>query len=84
MDEMLAHIQHGIILFDKDHRLVTHNALVERMLDLPPDLLRRGRSSDEAVLALLALGEYGSDRRPRHSSVAGAGATSTTPTSISG
>lgn len=59
MDEMLAHIQHGIVLFDKDHRLVTHNALVERMLGLPPDLLRRGRSSDEAVLALLALGEYG-------------------------
>jgi len=59
MDEMLAHIQHGIVLFDKDHRLVTHNALVERMLGLPPGLLRRGRSSEEAMLALLALGEYG-------------------------
>ncbi len=61
MEEMLANIQHGIMLFDADNRLLAHNPLIERQFDLPPGLLHRGRAVGEAVRALRALGEYGSD-----------------------
>ncbi len=61
IEEMLAHIQHGIMLFDKENRLLAHNELVERLFDLPPGLLHRGRTVMEAVGALRALGEYGSE-----------------------
>jgi signal transduction histidine kinase len=58
-DEMLAQIQHGIMLFDRENRLLAYNPLIERMFDLPPGLLHRGRTVAEAVSVLRARGEYG-------------------------
>ena len=60
-EEMLANIQHGIMLFDAESRLLAHNATVERLFDLPPGLLHPGYTVAEAVSVLRGLGEYGTD-----------------------
>ncbi|MBS7792112.1 PAS-domain containing protein [Roseococcus sp. SDR] len=56
---MLGNIRHGIVLFDKDGRLVASNAKLQQMLGLPEAALAPGAHMHEMVDALRAQGEYG-------------------------
>ncbi|UPY37408.1 PAS-domain containing protein [Sediminicoccus sp. KRV36] len=56
---MLGNIRHGIVLFDKEARLVASNAKLREMLGLPDDALAPGAHMHDMVDALLAHGEYG-------------------------
>ena len=58
---MLGNIRHGIVLFDKDGRLVASNAKLKEMLGLPDAALAPGAHMHEMVDALRAQGEYGED-----------------------
>jgi signal transduction histidine kinase len=59
MDAMLANIRHGIILWDRDRRVLAHNATAATLAGHPPGLLVRGRSQRELVEDMLARGEFG-------------------------
>lgn len=56
---MLGNIRHGIVLFDKEGRLVASNAKLREMLELPGLALAPGAHMHDMVDALLARGEYG-------------------------
>ncbi len=56
---MLGNIRHGIVLFDKDGRLVASNAKLKEMLGVPNDALTPGAHMHDMVDALLMRGEYG-------------------------
>lgn len=56
---MLGNIRHGIVLFDRDARLVASNAKLREMLGVPDDALTPGAHMHDMVDALQARGEYG-------------------------
>ena len=59
MDVMLANIRHGIMLFDAEGRLVAVNRIASELLGVPPDALGAGRSEEDILGMLSALGEHG-------------------------
>lgn len=59
MDAMLANIRHGIVLWDKDQRIVAANPVVEQLLLSPPGLLVPGRTLEEVIKSALDRGNLG-------------------------
>lgn len=60
MDAMLANIRHGIILWDRDRRIVAYNAMAAEAIDAPPGLVTAGRTLEEVVQSALERGNLGS------------------------
>ncbi len=60
MDAMLANIRHGIILWDRDRRIVAYNAIAAEAIDAPPGLITAGRTLEEIVQSALERGNLGS------------------------
>ncbi|WP_027285324.1 PAS-domain containing protein [Rubritepida flocculans] len=56
---MLGNIRHGIVLFDREGRLVARNDKLLEMLDLPERMMRPGLSEREMVAYMHARGDYG-------------------------
>jgi signal transduction histidine kinase len=56
---MLGNIRHGIVLFDREGRLVASNAKLKELLGLPEEALTPGAHMHDMVDALLVQGEYG-------------------------
>ena len=59
MDGMLAHIRHGVILWDREHRVVACNRIAAEVLGHPPGLLVPGRSQQEILASMVERGEFG-------------------------
>ncbi len=59
MDAMLANIRHGIILWDRDRRIVAYNAMAAEAIDAPPGLVTAGRTLEETVQTELERGNLG-------------------------
>jgi len=70
MDAMLANIRHGIILWDREQRIVTFNAVAEQLILTPPGLLVPGRTLEESIQSAqdrgnLGVGQVGVDTAAR-------------------
>lgn len=70
MDAMLANIRHGIVLWDRQHRIVACNAVAEQLLLTPPGLLAPGRTLEEVIRSAkergnLGVGQVGVDTATR-------------------
>ncbi len=65
MDLMLAYIRHGIILWDRENRVVSCNPVASELLGQSPDYLVRGRAGAEIVADILARGDFGNDEAAR-------------------
>ncbi len=59
MAAMLANIRHGIVLWDRSHRIVAANPVATQLLGAPPDLLTPGRTLEEVIDAALTRGNLG-------------------------
>ena len=59
LDTMLAHIRHGIVLWDRDRRIVAANPVAARLLHAPPGLLVPGRTLQEVTDSALERGNLG-------------------------
>lgn len=59
MNGMLANIRHGIVLWDRDRRIVACNAVAEQMILAPPGLLIAGRTLEEVIQSALDRGNLG-------------------------
>ena len=59
MDAMLSHIRHGIVLWDKDRRIIAANGVAESMVRAPPGFLVAGRTLEETIQAALERGNLG-------------------------
>jgi signal transduction histidine kinase len=59
LDLMLAHVNHGLVLFDADDRVVLFNRNAEALSGIEPGWLHAGRSRPEIIAHLLARGIYG-------------------------
>ena len=59
MDAMLANIGHGIMMYDRDRRLVACNAIARTLLGHPPELLRRGTPLIQILRHMRERGEFG-------------------------
>ena len=60
LDLMLAHVNHGLMLFDADQRVVLFNPQAESLTGIAPGWLRAGRTRHEIIAHLLDRGIYGS------------------------
>ncbi len=60
MDVMLRNIQHGVLLWGPDRRLIASNRMASELLGHPPGLLVPGRPLSEIVASMLARGQLGS------------------------
>jgi signal transduction histidine kinase len=58
---MLASIQHGVMLWGPDKRLVASNAAVAELMNHPPGLLTPGRSQDEVLDNMRRRGDFGEE-----------------------
>ncbi len=59
LDTMLAHIRHGIVLWDRDRRIVAANPVAARLLHAPPGVLVPGRTLEEVTASALERGNLG-------------------------
>ena len=59
MDAMLANIRHGIILWDRDRKIVAYNAMAAEAINAPPGLVTAGRTLEETVQSALGRGDLG-------------------------
>ncbi len=59
MDAMLANIRHGIILWDRDRKIVAYNAMAAEAINAPPGLVVVGRTLEETVQSALDRGSLG-------------------------
>ena len=59
MDAMLANIRHGIILWDRDRKIVAYNAMAAEAINAPPGLVTAGRTLEETVRSALDRGDLG-------------------------
>ncbi len=70
MDVMLANIRHGIVLWDRERRVVAANATAERLLQAPPGLFVAGRPLEATVVSARERGNLGegeaAEARARH------------------
>jgi signal transduction histidine kinase len=70
MDAMLANIRHGIVLWDREQRIIACNAVAEQLLLAPPGLLVPGRTLGEVIKSAqdrgnLGMGQVGIDTAVR-------------------
>lgn len=70
MDAMLANIRHGIVLWDREQRIIACNAVAEQLLLAPPGLLVPGRTLTEVIKSAqdrgnLGVGQVGIDTAVR-------------------
>ncbi len=56
---MLGCIQHGVLLWGPDRRLVASNAIAAELLHHPTGLLTPGRSEDEILASMMQRGHFG-------------------------
>ena len=61
LDPLLANIRHGIILWDKESRLIVANPLAATLLGTPEALLAPGRSLADVIGGELERGNFGDD-----------------------
>ena len=70
MDVMLANIRHGIVLWDRERRVVAANATAEQLLHAPPGLFVAGRPLEATISSALERGNLGegeaAEARARH------------------
>lgn len=59
MDAMLANIRHGIVLWDRDQRIVAVNTVVDQLILAPPGLLVPGRTLEEVIRSAQDRGNLG-------------------------
>ena len=59
MDAMLANIRHGIVLWDREHRIIACNAVAEQLLLAPPGLLVPGRTLKAVIKSAQDRGNLG-------------------------
>ena len=59
MDAMLANIRHGIVLWDRQQRIIACNAVAEQLLLTPPGLLVPGRTLEEVITSARDRGNLG-------------------------
>lgn len=59
---LLDHMQHGIALYDSEHRLVTANALAESLAGLPPGSMVPGRKLEDFFREQAEQGLFGPDQ----------------------
>jgi signal transduction histidine kinase len=59
LDLMMAHVNHGMVLFDADERVVLFNSQGEALAGIEPGWLRPGHTRQEIILHLRARGIYG-------------------------
>ena len=59
VSEGLDQLAHGIMILDADLNLVVWNQPMQRLLDLPPELFRRGTNLAEFYRFNAARGEFG-------------------------
>ncbi len=59
MTAMLANIRHGIILWDRDHRIVASNPIASDLLAAPAGLMVPGRTLEETIESALIRGNLG-------------------------
>ncbi|MBC7801806.1 MAG: PAS-domain containing protein [Gemmatimonadaceae bacterium] len=59
MDAMLANIRHGIILWNREKRIVAFNAVAEQMILAPPGLLTPGRTLEDLIKSAFDRGNLG-------------------------
>ncbi len=59
MDAMLANIRHGIVLWDREQRIIACNVVAEQLLSAPPGLLVPGRTLQEVIESAQARGNLG-------------------------
>lgn len=62
---MLGHIRHGIILWDRDSRIIAANPVAARMVQCPSDFLTPGRTLSEVVRSTLDRGNLGEGKTAR-------------------
>jgi signal transduction histidine kinase len=63
LDLTLRHIRHGIMLFDREHRLVTFNPQAEALCGAARGWLKPGITRTELIAHLLERGVYGQGRK---------------------
>ena len=61
MATMLSHIQHGIVLWDKDQRMVAANSVATDLLGAEPGLFVPGTTLEETINAAIKRGNLGSN-----------------------
>jgi len=61
MATMLSHIRHGIVLWDKDQRMVAANSVATDLLGAEPGLLAPGTTLEETIRAAAKRGNLGPD-----------------------
>lgn len=59
MGAMLANIRHGIVLWDREQRIVACNSVAEQLLLTPPGLLQPGRTLEDTIRSALDRGNLG-------------------------
>jgi signal transduction histidine kinase len=59
MDLMLGHVRHGLMLFDRDDRVVTFNPQAEQLAGIAPGWLKPGTSREAIIDHLHGQGVYG-------------------------
>ena len=59
MDAMLANIRHGIVLWNRQQRIVACNAVAEQLLSAPLGLLAPGRTLEEVIKSAQDRGNLG-------------------------
>jgi signal transduction histidine kinase len=59
LDLMMAHVNHGMALFDADERVVLFNTQAESLAGIEPGWLRPGRTRQDIIAHLRARGMYG-------------------------
>jgi len=70
LDAMLANIRHGIVLWDREQRIIACNVVAEQLLLAPPGLLVPGRTLKEVIKSAqdrgnLGVGQVGIDTAVR-------------------
>ena len=60
MAAMLANIRHGIVLWDRDRRIVASNKFAESLLHVPPGLFVRGTTLEQTIESAIERGNLGS------------------------
>lgn len=59
MATMLSHIQHGIVLWDHDQRIVAANSVVTNLLGAEPGLMVPGTTLEQTIEAATRRGNFG-------------------------
>ncbi len=70
MNTMLSHIRHGIVLWDRDQRIIASNSVVTDLLGAEPGLFVPGTTLPETITAAYKRGNFGEGATGRQLAVA--------------